>query len=225
MRAASSDIADFLLHQIEMEIVPGRHSGTVIEGLFSFSAMPTDGPSVTDRFRLRITVPDGFPRTLPEVTELNHKIARTAENHVNPDGTLCLGSPLGLRVAMADGQSLSDFSDRCLVPFLYATSLRLSGQLGFYFGELDHGAVGVFQDYKRIFGVTTEAATLICTQMLSIKKRVANKRQCPCSCGRRLGKCPLHLRINSIRSLVPRSWFLVGQARRTPHQLLSQPSR
>lgn len=207
MRAASTDLAGFLLHQVEMGIVPGRHAGIVIEGHFSFSAMPTSGPRVEDRFRLSLAVPDSFPRKLPEVTELDHKIARTDQNHVNPDGTLCLGSPLGLRVAMAGGHSLKDFSDRCLVPFLYAISLRGSGRRNFYFGELDHGPAGLAQDYKAIFGVETDSAAERCLRLLALKKRVANRRPCPCGCGRRLGRCRLHDRINGIRTMAPRSWF------------------
>lgn len=207
MRTATTDVADFLLHQIEMEIVPGRHSGTIVEGFFSFSAMPPDGPRVEDRFRLRIAVPDSFPRKLPDVTELDLKIARTDENHVNHGGTLCLGSPLGLRLAMAGGTSLKDFSDRCIVPFLYATSLRLSGHRTFFFGELDHGATGLAQDYKALFGVATEKAVAQCVQLLILKKRIANKRLCPCGCGRRLGRCPLHVRLNNIRAMAPRSWL------------------
>lgn len=210
MRAASTDVADFLHHQVEMAIVPGRNAGTVIEGFFSISAAPAGGPHVDDRFRLRITVPDDFPRTLPEVTELDQKIARTDENHVNPDGTLCLGSPLGLRVAFAGQHSLKEFSDRCVVPFLYATALRRAGRRDFYFGELDHGPRGLAQDYKALFGVATDAAAERCLHLLALRKRVANKKPCPCACGRRLGRCKLRNRINGIRTLAPRSWFGLG---------------
>lgn len=88
-----------------------------------------------------------------------------------------------------------------------ATSLRGSGRRDFYFGELDHGPIGLAQDYKPLFGVHTDEAARECVQLLGLRKRVANKRRCPCSCGRRLGKCELRVRINALRIMAPRSWL------------------
>lgn len=39
------------------------------------------------------------------------------------------------------------------------------------------------------------------------EKRIANKKLCPCGCRLRLGRCPLHHRLNIIRPAAPRSWF------------------
>ena len=44
-------------------------------------------------------------------------------------------------------------------------------------------------------------------QLLGIKKRIANKRSCPCGCGKRLGACPFHHKLNEFRKMAPVSWF------------------
>ena len=54
------------------------------------------GPEIIDSFELIIIVPTSFPRELPKVTEIANRIPRDGNHHVNPDGTLCLGSPLRL---------------------------------------------------------------------------------------------------------------------------------
>jgi hypothetical protein len=43
--------------------------------------------------------------------------------------------------------------------------------------------------------------------MISLNRRVANKKPYPCKCGNRLGKCFFRLKINNYRKLAPRSWY------------------
>jgi hypothetical protein len=42
---------------------------------------------------------------------------------------------------------------------------------------------------------------------LSQKKRISNKRLCPCDCGTRLGKCSYHYHLNEYRNIMPRSRY------------------
>ena len=197
----------FLAEQPLMSIRPGSGAGLRVEGLFSFTAEALDHGRISDRFRLTIEIPPGFPRDAPAVVE-HGRIPRTPDFHVNPDGTLCLGSPLRLLLILAAQPSLPAFSERCLVPYLYAASLKLSHGGGFAFGELAHGASGALEDVKCILGLRDTEQAKRALELLAMRKRRANKRGCPCgTCGRRLGKCRLNHRLRPLRRLAPRSWF------------------
>ena len=49
--------------------------------------------------------------------------------------------------------SLLRFVERCLIPYLYGFSYFQRHQGKLPFGELAHGAEGIRQDYKDLFGV------------------------------------------------------------------------
>lgn len=190
-----------------MAIAPSRGIGIYLEGEFAFTARPRDGISITDHYELGMGIPLGFPRELPAVTELGGRVPRDGKHHVNPDGTLCLGSPVRLlRLASYQGD-LCGFAERCLVPFLYAIShkLRYGGTLPF--SELAHGDQGILDDYLDLFGLADHQQVVKALRCLGMKRRVANKSLCPCECGLRLGKCSFHHRLNSYRNIASRSWF------------------
>lgn len=205
-----SDVAglqEFLKDYPGMALGPSRHAATVIRGVLSFSAAYKGGPTITDSYRLELVVPDAFPRELPRVTETGKQIPRDGRHHVNPDGTLCLGSPLRLLKKISDHPGLVGFAERCLVPYLYAVShIRLNGGV-FVFSELAHGEPGIVADYMDLFGLKTRAQVVRAVTLLGMKRRIANKSPCPCDCGLRLGKCRLHYKLNKFRKVSFRSRF------------------
>ncbi len=103
--------------------------------------------------------------------------------------------------------TLEGFVAYCLVPFLYAISLKIKYDIEYVFGELTYGNEGIINDYSSIFGVKNKDEVQNILEMLCLKKRIANKKPCPCKCGNRLGKCLLRLKINAYRNLAPRSWY------------------
>ncbi len=187
----------------------------MLEGDFALKAMTGDDMQVEDSFHMRIVIPPDAPKTLPTVEELGGRIERKLDNHVTNPGLLCLGSPLNLLVIMGEEPTFNTFIEGCLVPYLFATSLRLQGRSDFVFGELKHGNEGLLQDYKSIFGVTSDRAAIQCLVLLGKRRRVANKLSCPCGCQKRFGRCSLHRRINKLRALSPRSWFRLEALRFT----------
>ena len=86
------------------------------------------------------------------------------------------------------------------------------------FGDLAHGAEGIREDLRLLFGVDRESAVLPFVRLVAMRKRHANKRVCPCGSGRRLGRC--HNRsVNQLRDRLGRYWF-----RMVEQQLLGGPS-
>ena len=185
-----------------MSVRPSRTiSGIVIKGTFAFTARsPTHG-ELTDQYQLQIVVPSDFPRSLPTVAELENKIPRQKGFHVNPDDSLCLGSPLRLLMMVNEVPTLIGFSDSCLVPFLFAISYKLQHGGKLPFDELDHGVAGLLADYVELFGLRHPRQALNTLRVLGMKKGRANKLPCPCECALRLGKCNFNRTIARFRAI------------------------
>jgi hypothetical protein len=77
----------------------------------------------------------------------------------------------------------------------------------FVFGELAHGDQGIVDDYSAMLGLKERHQVTQAIHLLGLKKRLANKKPCPCGCGKRLGSCPFHHKLNEFRKMAPVSWF------------------
>ncbi len=198
---------EFLKEYPSMAIRPSAAASLRIKGTFRFSADHPSRGTVTDSFSLEIVVPASFPRDLPVVTETAGRIPRPGEFHVNGDGSLCLGSYLRLLDKISGELTLSGFASRCLVPYLYAVSLKLRDGGPLVFGELPHYGPGMLQDYAQLFSFTTMERAHRALVLLTLKKRIANKRPCPCGCKLRLGRCRFRFCLRRFRKLASRGWY------------------
>lgn len=204
---ASNSLSQFLSDYPGMTIAPCSNAGVCLRGKFRFKANVSDGDEIDDFYKLEIVVSDKFPRAIPKVKEMGGKIPRDGNFHVNLDGTLCMGSPLRLVRKIYSAPNLSGFADKCLVPYLYAVSYKLMHGGDFLFGELAHGDEGIVDDYCAMLGLEERHQIMQVIHLLGTKKRVANKRPCPCGCGKRLGTCSFHYKLNAFRKMAPVSWF------------------
>jgi hypothetical protein len=207
MVTALNSLSQFLRDYPGMSTAPCSDAGVCLRGKFRFEANVSGSYELVDSYKLEIIVPDKFPHALPKVKEIDGKIPRDGNFHVNHDGTLCLGSPLRLLKKIYDAPNLTGFADKCLVPYLYAVSYKLMHGGDFVFGELAHGDQGIADDYSAMLGLKERHQITPAIQLLGIKKRLANKRLCPCGCGKRLGVCPFHHKLNAFRTMAPVSWF------------------
>lgn len=203
------EIRQFLKDYPGISLAPQRGATLVLEGIFSYTAMPRGGISITDSYQIQISVPDEFPRAIPKVIEVAKKIPRDGKHHVNPDGTLCMGSSLRLLQKIYEKPTLVGFAETCLVPYLYGASYKLQTGQEFPFGELAHGDQGILDDYMNLFGLKTKDQVKKALVLLGLKERIANKSACPCNCGMRLGKCDFRHKLNQYRNIASRSWFRV----------------
>ncbi len=200
-------LEQFLKDYPGMSIRPSKGTGITLKGTFNFCGTPPNGIEICDAYELEIIVPGLFPQAIPTVKELSRKIPRDGKHHVNKDETLCLGSPLQIRKKIAEHQTLPGFVETCLVPFLYAVTNKLQNGGDFVFSELAHGEAGIFDDYMEMFGLETKVSVVKAIELLGLRRRVANKRPCPCNCGKRLGHCVFHKKLNGLRNVASRSWF------------------
>lgn len=199
-------LAEFLTDYPGMSLQPTRNDETKIRGQFHFKANGI-GNAIEDTFELEMLAHRTFPSAIPEVRETAGKIPKTDDYHVNTDGTLCLGSHLRIKKALFDAPDIVSFAEKCLVPYLFNVSIKLRNGGKFVTGELAHGTAGIIQDYMELFGLSKPAQVIYALELLGTKNRIANKKMCPCGCGLRLGRCPVHNRLNVFRPTAPRSWF------------------
>ena len=198
----------FLEAQPGMRLRPSPVGLVRLEGRFWFYADFDGGPAIEDEYRLRIDVPLSFPDALPEVQELDSRIPRHVDYHVFSNGALCLGSPLRLYlVAREVAGDLTEFVRRGIVPYLYAASYREQTGGPYPFGELAHGRAGLLDDYADILGLAGHKQAVEALALLGFKRRLANKRSCPCGCGRRLGVCPFNEKVRTLRGQFGRPLF------------------
>jgi len=205
-------LEDFLRTNKYMSIKPSKDNSLIVEGKFSFIAKTDKHRRISDFYRIRITITNNFPSSVPTVEEIGDKIPKTEEYHINPREykySLCLGSPLRLLELLNKNPTLEGFVQYCLIPYLYGISLKIQYGENLVFGELAHGNKGIFDEYQVFFNIKEEDSLKQVIKMLSLKKRIANKKTCPCGCKKRLGKCSnkLNIKINKFRYCSSRAWY------------------
>jgi hypothetical protein len=195
---------DKLFHRFpDLSIRPSNSLDLAIAGTIEFQTEHRDCGTILESFHLEIRVPQKFPRVLPRVFEPKGRIPNTF--HHNGNRELCLGSLLRLQLIVQHDPTLLGFLEGCVIPYLinFAVSER-TGKLPL--GELEHGARGLLDDYRSILRANSDQCCLGLLELLTLKKRIANKKPCPCGGGKRLGRCH-HKHLNKVRRRAPRSQF------------------
>lgn len=186
-----------------LRLAPHEGEGLFLIGDLKFEAHPPRREPITDTYSLEVWVPAAFPRALPKVRERAGRIPK--DYHTNPDDTLCLGSPVRLHLALHERPTLKGFIETCIIPYLAGYShYEQTGE--FLFGELKHGSEGLIQEYMALFRVGTAEACVEMLNLMGMKKRVANKRPCPCGSRLRVGRCH-HRVLNPLRYRLGRPWW------------------
>lgn len=186
---------------------PGIRAVALLAGPIEVEMQAAGLPVLRDTYRLRIEVPLGPTEDLPEVFEVAGRIPRELDDHVNTAGNLCLGSPVRLRTKVGKSPTLLGFVEACVVPFLYGRSWREQGNEGFPFQELPHFGQGLIEDYQGLLKVSGREAVIGALIALGLRRRVANKRPCPCGCRLRLGRCDYRYHLLSLREAASRSFY------------------
>jgi hypothetical protein len=203
------NIEILLDRQRGMSLRPSRDDGFLLTGEYPFHAMPEGGELVSDRFAVRILVPDAFPSQLPTVWETGSRIPKKADWHINikTGCSICLGGGLSLRLVAREYPGLTDYLENTLVPYLYAVCLRERHGGPFIFSELSHGGEGLIEEVRDLLVLPSDRAAVAVIRLLSMKKRVANKLPCPCGCQDRFGTCQLRGRLYDFRNLESRKFY------------------
>ena len=157
---------------------------TLLRGTVSFDT-GSGSERIQDAYQLLMRFPVDYPMSPPETYETGGAIPRTFD-HIFVDGRCCLGAPAEVRLRFREHKSLLRFIDEQVVPFLYSCSYwKKHGKMPF--GELAHGAMGLFQYYIEFFYVDIPA-TMSLLKLLADDIR-APLMKCPCGSGGTLRDC------------------------------------
>lgn len=196
-------LGSLLAQHPSLRVFPATSDGVVVQGGLRCWAVGADDVVVDEIFEIEIRVYAAFPDILPRVYETARRIPRNF--HRLEDEALCLGSSTAQRLAMGNATTLAAFVERVVVPYLYGF-LRHESTGRMPFGELAHGAAGLEEDVRRIFGVPPNADAMAVLVLAGQHRRLANKRPCPCGSGRRLGRCH-HAQVQRLQKRLGRAWF------------------
>ena len=208
MRFVQSDIDALLDYWPRLRRAPVTRDGFApLVGTVSFSMAPGGRPVIEDSYSVRLEIPVKTSSYAPQVFETGGRIKRHIDNHVYRSGALCLGSPWTLRRIIGTPPDLVKFVNQCVIPFLYAASCREDNGGKLPFSELAHGKAGLLDDYESILGLEGARSVSAALMAVSQRKRIANKINCPCACGRRLGDCEFRWKLATLRSEANREFF------------------
>jgi hypothetical protein len=194
-----------------LSIRPRKAGCVTVAGELQVNHCAAGFHAIEDAFEIEMRVPGDFPRTLPEVRELGGRIPNSF--HTNSDGTLCLGSPIRLRMHAGPRPPLTRFIERCVIPYLYGFEHQeRHGVLPF--GELGHRNKHVVEDLKGVFRVQDLKACVGLIRLAGMQRRKANRCRCPCNSGNRVGQCH-HRILNHLRARCGRLSLKVEHLRLT----------
>lgn len=197
---------DFLSLHPRMRLTHYDDSEVIIEGDYEIQAQAEGFNKIHETYHLKIIFSQEYPKKIPTVFETQSRIPRSPEYHTYENGSFCLGSDIKLKIIILDHQSISEFFNLIIDPFLYSVAYKINHHV-YPLGELAHGEAGLVDDYENLFGVQGKLSVLRVVEALGKRKREANKIPCPCGCGDRLGRCGFRFTLEKWRQLEKRRWF------------------
>jgi len=158
-------------------------------GVFHLHAI-YDAKIISDDYKILIEFPEDYPEKIPTAKELENKISwstKDVNNHINPDGTLCLETSLEIKRIFEKEKNIGCFFKKLLVPYLYRESfLRLYGVEPYPARE--HGGEGLIIYYKERFN-TNDLHTVL--NLLSYAELTGYRGHnlCPCGSNMKIRNC------------------------------------
>lgn len=197
-------VESFLLEYSEFSIKPAVNDYLVLSGELQRRIQFKEYEPREMSYSLTILIPKYYPSGLPIIYENKNQIEKVSSNHINSDGSFCLGSPIGLKLVLKKNVDFKAFFESCVLPYLYAVTINQENGQGFVFGELEHGNEGLVSDFKDLFHLQTEENVYQMLKVLANKKKTANKMNCPCGCGKRVTRCKYFDYVIKMRKTFPR---------------------
>jgi hypothetical protein len=215
-------VEELFLRHPRLHIVPTATEDLVLRGDVEFCVRVTEHEVVEDTYALEVRVPMDFPAEVPTVRETSGRIQE--DYHKLEGDFLCLGAPTELRLRLAVASTLPEFVDAAVIPYLFGYTYFLKHGTP-PFGELSHGSKGIIENLAELFHAPPSVAVVGFLWLASLKRRIANKRLCPCRSGWRLARCH-NRKVNELRDRLGRRWFRCEYARVTNHlEQLQRPPR
>lgn len=161
------------------------------------------GKVIEDIYSVLIYIPKSYPLEIPSVKELGGRIPK--DFHTSGDDTLCLGTPLLIKMRFHERPNLLGFVETCLIEYLY--SYNYFQEYGeFPAGEYSHGTRGILEQYQDLFGIKQIEAVLNLLEILA-KNSYRGHHLCPCGSRTILRKCHGKTLLNLMNYQLPEEFI------------------
>lgn len=197
-------VESFLIEYSEFSIKPTGNDNLILSGELKRRIQFKEYEPQEISYSLTIVIPTDYPFELPSIYENKNQIEKISSNHINPDSSFCLGSPIRLKLVLKKSADFKSFFENCVLPYLYAVTINQKNGQGFIFGELEHGNEGLISDFKELFHLQTKESVYQMLKVLGNKRKTANKMNCPCGCGKRVTRCKYFDHVINMRKAFPR---------------------
>ncbi len=145
-----------------------------------------------DKYHLLIDV-SNFPNNFPKVIELDERIPRKADRHINKDNSLCFTTPINEEILLKTKvKDLELFFQHILIPFLANNSFYEINKV-YKFGEYSHHPIySLYETYRDILNIDNfELIATVLKKVASGKKYRPNEL-CYCGSGIKIKNCNNH---------------------------------
>ena len=159
--------------------------------------------AVADRYLIEIKFEAGLPPDRPKVWEIDRRIKRDKDYHINErDGSCCLGVYDEWSTKTGD----SSFVTFLRVPFrnFFVSQSHYQKYGTWPFDERDHGLPGMLQSYSELLGCATDVSTVGCQLDFLTRKGPKGHWVCPCGSGKRL-RCCCQPHVNELSKRIDRN--------------------
>jgi hypothetical protein len=164
-----------------------------------FPVITPDG-STLDTFDIEITIPETYPRDLPDTREVGGRLPWTAERHVFSNGVCCVIHPADQWRVFPKGSSFDAYLNGPL--HNYFLGQCYFEEFGDWpFGEWAHGPAGTIEYYQELLGIEDVTAIIGFIRVLA-SNRLKAHWPCPCGSGKKIKRC-CSRQIRELRSMVP----------------------
>ena len=140
-----------------------------------------------DKYSIKVVLPDDYPLTVPSVYELEGKIPRIADRHINGDGSCCIFAPPERWEQWPLGVGI-DVLFNGPIKYYFFSQAYFDREQVWPLGEWLHGNEGVVQYYMVRLGVTSIPELKRLLIMINIKKQTTFW-SCPCGSKKKYSIC------------------------------------
>lgn len=176
-----------------------------VDVIGSFSVRANN--KIVDRFRVRIELPNNYPKIIPVVFEVGGRIPYAKERHINENdvpeygtkkGSACLFLPEEQFKYYPEGTSFIEFLNGPVNDFfLWQVEYELTGVPSVK--GMEHGAKGIVEYYAQEIGIKDLNTIVQFTDYLS--KDAKGHWDCFCGSGKKLRDCHYSILIESRRNI------------------------
>jgi ferredoxin-thioredoxin reductase catalytic subunit len=162
----------------------GEPKNFLIKGILDFTGRGKD-QLISDSFEIEILIPETFPNVPPSVKEIGGRIPSTFHHY--DDGSLCLGTPLHIRMSFLQNPTLLGYVQDLVIPYLFSYCYwKKFGRMPF--GELSHGRKGIMEYYRELFQLNSDISTIKLLKIIA-EDNYRGHQTCPCGSGKILRQC------------------------------------